>query len=74
MLRRIVVLALVTAAPIGAPLADEDNVRMLTVDGEGANYWPRWRGPSAQGYVKGSGYPDTWSSSENVLVAHVHPR
>jgi len=45
----------------------EDNVRMLTVDGEGSNYWPRWRGPSAQGYVKGSGYPDTWSSSQNVV-------
>ena len=44
-----------------------DDVRMITVEGEGANYWPGWRGPSAQGYVKGSGYPDTWSSMENVL-------
>ena len=44
-----------------------DDVRMITVEGEGANYWPGWRGPSAQGYVKGSGYPDTWSSTENVL-------
>ncbi|GMR22657.1 MAG: PQQ-binding-like beta-propeller repeat protein [Acidobacteriota bacterium] len=47
--------------------AAEDHVRMVTVEGEGANYWPGWRGPSAQGYVKGSGYPDTWSSTENVL-------
>lgn len=45
----------------------EDNVRMITVEGEGANYWPRWRGPSAQGYVTGSGYPDTWSDTENVI-------
>ena len=44
----------------------EDNVSMITMEGEAANYWPGWRGPSAQGYVKGSGYPDTWSSSENV--------
>ena len=24
---------------------------MVTVAGEGAKYWPRWRGPSGQGYV-----------------------
>jgi outer membrane protein assembly factor BamB len=40
---------------------------MVTVSGEGENYWPGWRGPSGQGYVKGSGYPDTWSDTENVL-------
>ena len=44
-----------------------DDVRMLTVDGEGRIFWPGWRGPSAQGYVVGSGYPDTWSDTENVL-------
>jgi outer membrane protein assembly factor BamB len=44
-----------------------EDVRMLTVGGEGAGYWPGWRGPSAQGYVAGSGYPDTWSDTENVL-------
>ena len=44
-----------------------DDVRMLTVDGEGRTFWPGWRGPSAQGYVVGSGYPDTWSDTENVL-------
>ena len=26
-----------------------DTVRMIQVTGEGANYWPRWRGPSGQG-------------------------
>lgn len=45
----------------------EDGVKMITTEGEGANYWPGWRGPSAQGYVKGSGYPDTWSSTDNVV-------
>ena len=44
-----------------------NDVQMLTVDGEGGRYWPGWRGPSAQGYVVGSGYPDTWSDTENVL-------
>lgn len=42
-------------------------VHMIAVEGEGAKYWPRWRGPSGQGLVTGSGYPDRWSPTENVL-------
>lgn len=42
-------------------------VHMIAVEGEGANYWPRWRGPSGQGVVTGTGYPDKWSATENVL-------
>jgi outer membrane protein assembly factor BamB len=42
------------------------DVRMISVDGEGAKYWPGWRGPSGQGIVSGTGYPDTWSATENV--------
>ena len=42
-------------------------VRMVAVEGEGAKYWPRWRGPSGQGVATGSGYPDTWSDTQNVL-------
>jgi outer membrane protein assembly factor BamB len=44
-----------------------DGVRMVTVEGEGRGYWPGWRGPSGQGLVEGSGYPDQWSDTENVL-------
>jgi len=40
---------------------------MIESEGAGARYWPRWRGPSGQGLVAGSGYPDTWSATENVL-------
>ena len=29
-------------------------------------YWARWRGPSGQGVVSGTGYPDSWSGTENV--------
>ena len=29
--------------------------------------WPRWRGPSGQGLVADTGYPDTWSKIDNVL-------
>ena len=42
-------------------------VEMLAAEGEGASYWPRWRGPSGQGIVTGTGYPDRWSSTENVV-------
>ena len=58
----VAVLLLIAAAGFG-----EDKVHMLTVKGEGSRYWPSWRGPSGQGYVVGSGYPDRWSDSENVL-------
>ena len=40
---------------------------MAGVSKEASRYWPRWRGPSGQGWVKGNGYPDTWSDTENVL-------
>lgn len=50
--------------PLSAGATD---VRMVTVEGEGQRYWPGWRGPSGQGLVQGSGYPDTWSDTENVL-------
>ena len=42
-------------------------VQMVADEGEDARYWPRWRGPSGQGLVSGTGYPDTWSPNENVL-------
>ena len=50
---------------IGATAAPED-VRLIAIDGEGAKYWPRWRGPSGQGYVAGTNYTDTWSDKERV--------
>ena len=42
-------------------------VSMVGVSSEAAAYWPRWRGPSGQGLAIDSGYPDRWSSTENVL-------
>jgi outer membrane protein assembly factor BamB len=42
-------------------------VRMLEVEGDAQEYWPQWRGPSGQGVVEGTGYPDSWSETENVL-------
>src|SRR6185295_130560 len=41
-------------------------VQMVGDTGEAAKYWARWRGPSGQGIVAGTGYPDSWSATENV--------
>ncbi|MCY4510906.1 MAG: PQQ-binding-like beta-propeller repeat protein [Acidobacteria bacterium] len=63
------VLSLVMLAAL-APAAgaqDSAGVRMVPPEGDGARYWSRWRGPSGQGVVEGTGYPDRWSDTENVL-------
>ena len=49
------------------PVQTPESVRLIPAEGDGHKYWPRWRGPSGQGIVPGSGYPDTWSETENVL-------
>ncbi len=45
----------------------EAAVRMIADEGEGAKYWPRWRGPSGQGVATGTNYVDTWSPTQNIL-------
>lgn len=49
-----------------AVLANSQSVRMIEAEGEARKYWPQWRGPSGQGVVEGSGFPDSWSDKENV--------
>ena len=44
----------------------EPGVELIGIEGEGAKYWSRWRGPSGQGFAPGSNYPDTWSATQNV--------
>ena len=48
-------------------LAQPSGIFMIPVEGEAQSYWPRWRGPSGQGVVEGQGYPDRWSSTDNVV-------
>ena len=48
----------------GAPAPAD--VRLIAIEGEGAQYWPRWRGPSGQGHVAGTNYTDTWSVTDRV--------
>jgi outer membrane protein assembly factor BamB len=59
------VLALVIAGQLVRAAAPEP-VALVAVEGEGAAYWPRWRGPSGQGYAAGTSYTDTWSNTVNV--------
>ena len=70
-------IAIAVANQAGAPAAQspqhppsqtnpDGGVHMIAVAGEGADYWPRWRGPSGQGLAPDSGYPDTWSDTRNV--------
>ncbi len=69
MIRIIAILSALTILVLSPPArlgAQEPAVRMVADEGEGARYWPRWRGPSGQGLVTGTGYPDKWSATENV--------
>ena len=61
------VLSLFVALALTAGSAPEITVEMIVPSGDAQKYWPNWRGPSHQGYVNGTGYPDTWSDTKNVL-------
>src|SRR5687768_17111425 len=39
---------------------------LLGVGRASAAEWPQWRGPDGQGHALGTGYPLTWSETENV--------
>jgi outer membrane protein assembly factor BamB len=60
----VAVLAIPADRHVGA--VQDSGVRMVAVEGPGSKYWSRWRGPSGQGLAVGTGYPTSWSDSENV--------
>ena len=63
----ILALGMLAALAPAAGAQDSAGVRMVPPEGDGARYWPRWRGPSGQGVVEETGYPDRWSDTVNVL-------
>ena len=66
--RRTLFAALAALLPVWRRLAGQElGVGMLSVEGEGARYWTRWRGPSGQGLAAGSRLCRPWSATENVL-------
>ena len=62
----VLALGMLGALPPAAGAQGSAGVRMVPPEGDGARYWPRWRGPSGQGVVEGTGYPDRWSDTANV--------
>src|SRR5919112_6122661 len=60
------ILAALFAVLLMTPSPFVEEVAMIAVEGDGAKYWPRWRGPSGQGLAAGKGYVDKWSDTENV--------
>jgi outer membrane protein assembly factor BamB len=67
--RRDVLGALALAlSPIGrlAAQTPDPAVELIPAAGDGARYWPRWRGPTGQGLAAGR-YPDGWSATEKLL-------
>jgi outer membrane protein assembly factor BamB len=59
----LVLLAASAASVAPVAMVAREDVRMIEVAGEGADYWPRWRGPSGQGQVPAGQYVDRWSAS-----------
>jgi outer membrane protein assembly factor BamB len=66
-MQRRAAIPLILSAPWALAQQKDIPVSIIPVTGEGSKYWPRWRGPSGQGLVEGSGYPDKWSDTQNVL-------
>ncbi len=59
-------LGLTVSVSTASEPSGEATVSMVPAGGDAAVSWPRWRGPSGQGQVEGTEYPDRWSSTENV--------
>jgi outer membrane protein assembly factor BamB len=66
MRRRATAAAVAIAIAGTGSLAFGQDIRMLEAEGEGAKYWPRWRGPTGQGEVRTGTYPDRWSPTEGI--------
>src|SRR4051812_31617293 len=64
MARRLVFGVLFLAAAVLA--AAPGDARMIEVTGEGAKYWPRWRGPSGQGLAAPGQYTDSWNAKTSA--------
>jgi len=60
-------LTLLVLAMLAVPASSDIPVAMIEPAGDAQKYWPRWRGPSGQGHVMGTGYVDTWSDTDNVI-------
>ena len=59
-------LALWLAPSVSGAGLSTDGVAMINGTSDADQFWPRWRGPSGQGWGSNHSYSDTWSETENV--------
>lgn len=60
------IVVLLSISAVGLLSQGSGEVRLIGVGGEGARYWPRWRGPSGQGYPTPGTYANTWAPGRNI--------
>ena len=65
-MRRIALTLAMSAALLATVSFAPADVRMVDVSGQGARFWPRWRGPSGQGLVANGPYVDRWSATTPI--------
>jgi len=65
-MRRIALTLAMSAALLVTVSSAPADVRMVDVSGQGARFWPRWRGPSGQGLVANGPYVDRWSPTSPI--------
>src|SRR5262245_50211002 len=65
-MRRIALTMAISAALLATVSSAPADVRMVGVSGQGARFWPRWRGPSGQGLVANGPYVDRWSPTTPI--------
>jgi len=65
-MRRIALTLAMSAALLATGSSAPADVRMVDVSGQGARFWPRWRGPSGQGLVANGPYVDRWSATTPI--------
>jgi len=73
-MKRAWLLVICAAFACAVAAAAPADVRMIEVVGEGAKYWPRWRGPSGQGNVTSGQYTDTWTAKADLWKVTVPGR
>ena len=66
MLRIALIVGVLLVVAAGEVTSRANEIRMVEVTGEGARFWPRWRGPSGQGLVAPGKYVNRWSPTTNV--------
>ncbi len=63
---RLFALLTVLMIAFSSALRVAEEPRMIEITGEGAKFWPRWRGPSGQGLVTPGKYQNWWNPANHI--------